>query len=165
MPDRFGSLNGAGLLSSIPGPQEHDWKIRKSVTLPDCIKMNNRASQAQIVHYLRQVRNRKITTHQAAREIGVPPAWIPTLLRRLRWRCDADILCEVQYRTVNSNRTVTWQGTRYQLLSGKSVLQPGSRVQLLIRLDGTMNVRCGGKPIMFRPCIQPADILANRSRS
>ena len=117
------------------------------------------------MHCLRQVRNRKITTHEAAREIGVPPSWIPTLLRRLRWRCDPDILCEVQYRTVNSNLTVTWQGTRYQLSSAKSILKPGSRVQLLIRLDGTMNVRCGGEPIPFRACVRLADIRENRSRS
>ena len=113
--------------------------------------MSNRASQEQILHCLRQVRNRKITMNEAARKMAVPASWIPTLLRRLRWRSDADILCEVQYRTVNSNLTVTWQGTRYQLLPGKSALKPGSRVQILIRLDGKMNVRCGEEPIPFRP--------------
>jgi hypothetical protein len=108
------------------------------------------AGQEQILNYLRQVRNRRITMNEAAREMGVPASWIPTLLRRLRWRCDPDILSEVQYRTVDSNLTVTWQGTRYQLLPGKSALKPGSRVQILIRLDGKMDVRCGEEPIPFR---------------
>jgi transposase len=82
----------------------------------------------------------------------------------------ADILCRMQQRTLDHDLTIRWKGGRW-LIPGSPALSPlaGDKVDVLLRLDGTLGLSYRGQTFAVQPCADvPAAITpaapANRQR-
>lgn len=70
----------------------------------------------------------------------------------------ADILCRIEQRTVDHDLTIRWKGQRW-LITGLPDLSPlaGDKVDVLLRLDGTLGLSYRGQTFAVQPC---ADVPA-----